>query len=166
MTYMAMRDYEMIDEKESLAEVRKLANWLDSKFELPFGWRVGWDGILGLIPGIGDFTTSLLSFYIIYKAAILGCPFSVVLRMILNVLIDNVLDTVPIIGNIFDFVWKSNMKNLALLESYLQSPHRTTLVSRVVVLSALLFSALAIIGVGVLTFYMARWIWGAFQTAW
>jgi hypothetical protein len=153
-------------EAEALQEIRKIADFLDTKYTLPFGWKIGWDGILGLIPGIGDVTTTLISFYILYKAAILGCPLVVVLRMALNILIDNIIDTIPILGNIFDFMWKANSKNLALLEAYHLQPHQTRRSSQAVVALTLILTALAIIGVGVLTFYIARWMWGVFQTAW
>jgi len=157
--------YDLTQEKESLQEIRKMADFLDSKYQLPFGWRVGWDGILGLIPGVGDLATNLISFYILYKGAILGCPVSVVLRMGLNILIDNVIDTIPLLGNIFDFMWKANNKNLALIESYLQQPHQTRRSSQAVVTVTLILVAFVLIGVGVLTFYLARWMWGVFQTA-
>lgn len=157
--------YQIANEQETVRELRKISEFLDSKYQLPFGFRIGWDGLLGLIPGIGDLATNLASFYILYKAAILGCPVSVVLRMGLNVLVDNVIDTIPLIGNLFDFVWKANNKNLALLESYIQQPHRTTRASQAVVAVTLILIALALIAVGVLTFYLARWMWGVFQAA-
>lgn len=156
----------MANESEQLREVRKIADFLDSKFHLPFGWKIGWDGILGLIPGIGDLTTNLISFYILYQAAVIGCPLSVVLRMFLNVLIDNVLDTIPLLGNIFDFMWKANNKNLAIIESYLQQPHKTVRSSQAVVFATLVLLALLLVGLAVLTFMAARWLWGVFHAAW
>lgn len=153
------------NEAEALLEIKRISEFLDSKYQLPFGWKIGWDGILGLIPGVGDFATNLISFYILYKAAILGCPLSVVLRMAGNVLVDNIIDTIPVLGNIFDFMWKANNKNVVLLESYLQQPHQTVRSSQMVVLAALALIAAILIAVGLLTFYLARWMWGVFQTA-
>lgn len=146
-------------------EVRKISEYLDSKYRLPFGWKVGWDGILGIIPGVGDLLTNAFSFYIIYKAAIIGCPPSIILRMGLNVVIDNVLDAVPLLGNIFDFVWKANNKNVALMDRYLDRPRQTTRSSRAVVALTLLLVAAVFIGCIVLTFYLATWILGFFK-AW
>ncbi|MEZ0390573.1 MAG: DUF4112 domain-containing protein [Pseudobdellovibrionaceae bacterium] len=154
------------DEQEALRELRKISDFLDSKYHLPFGWKIGWDGLLGLIPGVGDLFTNLVSFYILYKAALLGCPLSVVLRMGLNLLIDNVVDTIPLIGNLFDFMWKANNKNVALLENYIRQPVHVTRASRTVVMATLVLMAAALILIGVLTFYLARWMWGVFQTAW
>ena len=105
--------------------LRWLAEMLDTKFRLPGGFRVGWDGILGLIPGAGDLTSGAISLYILVQAAILGAPPAILARMGLNILIDNVVDFVPVVGNLFDFVWKSNTKNIALLDHYLDNPART-----------------------------------------
>lgn len=152
-------------ESDVREEVRKIAEYLDSKYTLPFGWKIGWDGILGLIPGVGDLLTNAFSFYIIYKAAVIGCPPVVILRMGLNVLIDNVLDAVPLIGNIFDFMWKSNLKNVALMDRYLEKPHQVTRGSRAVVALALILVFAVFIGCIVMTFYLATWLLG-YMKAW
>jgi len=107
------------------SHLRRLAELLDSKFRLPGGFKIGWDGILGLIPGVGDLATSAVSLYIMVQAAMLGAPPAILARMGLNLVIDNVLDFVPVIGNLFDFVWKANLKNINLLDDYLQNPTRT-----------------------------------------
>jgi hypothetical protein len=154
------------NEEQAKKEIRRMSEILDSEFQLPFGWRIGWDGIIGLIPGFGDVATNLMSFYILYRAAWLGCPPSVILRMGLNVLIDNLVDTIPIIGNIFDFMWKSNLKNVQLMEQYLARPHQTVTHSRAIVLATVFFIFAVMVGCVVLTFLLARWIWGLFQPTW
>jgi len=105
-------------------DVRILAEWLDSKFRLPLGIRIGFDGILGFIPGIGDLVTNVASIYIIARAAMLGCPPTVLVRMAFNVFIDNLIDTIPILGSFIDVFWRSNTKNVALLNQYLLQPDR------------------------------------------
>lgn len=147
-------------ESEPRAEVKRLSDLLDSKFQLPNGWKFGWDGLIGLIPGVGDVVTNLLSFYILYQGARLGCPPTIILRMALNILIDNVFDAIPLIGNIFDFMWKANNRNVALIEAYLNSPQRTTRTSRAIVIGTLLFAVLVVIGCIVLSYYLAVWLWG------
>ncbi|MGZ5278842.1 MAG: DUF4112 domain-containing protein [Pseudobdellovibrionaceae bacterium] len=161
-----LRTVTVTDETETRKELKRLAGILDSHFQLPWGWRIGWDGIIGLIPGIGDAATNLVSFYILYRGAMIGCPPSVVLRMALNVLIDNLIDTIPIIGNIFDFMYKSNTKNVALMEAYLNQPHRTLTTSRAVVAGTVLFIFAVMMGCMFLTFLLARWLWGVFQPLW
>jgi hypothetical protein len=163
---ITQRATHIMDETETRKELRRLAVFLDSQFELPFGWRIGWDGILGLVPLVGDTVTNILSFYILYKGAMIGCPPSVVLRMGLNILIDNLVSAVPLLGKIFDFMWKSNLKNVDLLESYLSQPHRTVVASRTVIVGTIFFVLAVTVGCLFLTFILARWIWGLFQPLW
>jgi hypothetical protein len=111
--------------RDQASHLRWLADLLDTKFRLPGGFRVGWDGILGLIPGAGDLATGAVSFYILVQAALLGAPPALLARMGLNLLIDNAFSLVPVVGNLFDFVWKANTKNMALLDRYLEDPRRT-----------------------------------------
>jgi Domain of unknown function (DUF4112) len=113
-----------MDARKKYNDLKQISTVLDSKFEF-MGLKFGLDGILGLVPVVGDFFTSALSLYIIYQAALLGCSVPTLLRMVLNVMIDNLLDIFPILGNIFDFLWKSNNKNVALLEKHLARPHQT-----------------------------------------
>ena len=143
-------------------ELKKIAEYLDTKYDF-LGFRVGWDAILGLIPGVGDLITSFFSLFILYKAAVLGCPPSVLLRMGLNIIIDNLLDAIPIIGNVFDIFWRSNMRNIALLEKYLAEPRSTVRASRAVVTLTLLLIGTLFIGCIVLAFYVATWIIGFFN---
>ena len=105
-----------------LKRVRLLSRLLDEQFRIPGTMqRVGLDGLLGLIPGIGDAAGALLSTYILYEAIRLGVPSMVLLRMIANIGIDTVGGAIPIVGDIFDMAWKANKKNAALLHAYLAS---------------------------------------------
>lgn len=144
---------------QSDQDLEKLATFLDSSIRLPYGLRIGWDGLLGLIPGLGDFATNLMSFYIVIRGAMLGCSPSVVARMGINVLVDNLLDAIPVLGIFFDFVWRSNEMNLRLIRQYQAAPQQTKVGSRLIVaLVLLIFLALTIATV-VLTFMLARWLW-------
>ncbi|HEX4923875.1 MAG TPA: DUF4112 domain-containing protein [Bdellovibrionales bacterium] len=143
------------DVSDAVSEVRELARQLDTRFKLPGGIPVGWDGLIGLIPGVGDLATNAISFYIIFRAADAGCPPSVLMRMGLNVLIDNILDAIPFLGNVFDFFYKSNTKNLALMERYALDPARTARGSRGVVVATLFAVATAIFGAMALAAYLA-----------
>ena len=118
----------------SMKDIELLSEWMDSKFKIgPF--RFGLDGLIGLIPGVGDLATSLVSFYIVIRAALLGASFSVILRMLLNILIEYLVGLTPILGNIFDFIWKSNIKNIELFRKYKASPRPTAKKSGFVILS-------------------------------
>lgn len=119
--------------EEKLEQIRKLSKNLDTKFKGPLGTSFGLDALIGLIPGIGDFITSAYSIYIVMLALSIGVSSATLLRMGLNILIDNVFDMIPFLGNVFDFYWKSNAKNLKLLEAHLADPARETIRSRMVV---------------------------------
>ena len=105
-----------------LKRVRLLSRLLDEQFRIPgTRYRVGLDGLLGLIPGVGDAAGALLSAYILYEAMRLGAPSTVLLRMVANIGIDTVGGAIPVVGDIFDIAWKANKKNAALLHAYLAS---------------------------------------------
>jgi hypothetical protein len=91
--------------------------WLmDDLFRVPvLGWRFGLDALIGLIPGFGDTTTSLVSFYILATAVRYRVPKITMLRMALNIVIDYLVGSIPIVGDLADAWWKSNQMNLALL---------------------------------------------------
>ena len=101
--------------------VRWLARSLDSAFRVP-GTRFsfGWDQIVGLIPGAGDIATGLLAAYIVAESARLGVPRRTLWRMIANVGIDMAGGAIPLAGDVFDFAFKANRKNLALVERWLE----------------------------------------------
>ena len=105
-----------------LKRVRLLSRLLDEQFRIPgTTYRVGLDGLLGLIPGVGDAAGALLSTYILYEAMRLGASSTVLLRMVANIGIDTVGGAIPVVGDIFDIAWKANKKNAALLHAYLAS---------------------------------------------
>jgi hypothetical protein len=81
-------------------------------------YRVGLDPFFGLLPGIGDLVSPLFAIGILWQAHDLGIPRVVQLRMIVNVAIDALLGALPFIGDLFDFVWKANEKNMVLLEHH------------------------------------------------
>ena len=107
------------------AKKYSLAWWLDSSIPLPGGCRVGLDGIIGLVPGVGDLVGGGLSSWILYQAYQQGAPKFILTRMLINIFIDAVVGAIPIFGDIFDFVWKANQRNVALMESYKQKPTET-----------------------------------------
>ena len=92
--------------------------WLmDDMFRVPvLGWRFGLDALIGLIPGgLGDTSTSIVSLYILAAAVRYRVPKITLLRMGLNIAIDYVVGSVPLIGDVADAWWKSNRMNLELL---------------------------------------------------
>ena len=94
----------------------QLSRWMDGLFRIPgVGWRFGLDAIVGLVPGVGDTLTSLFSFYILAAGVRYRVPKITLLRMGLNIGVDYVLGSLPLVGDLFDAWWKSNQKNVELI---------------------------------------------------
>lgn len=133
----------------------KLANLLDSKFRIPgTNIRFGIDPIIGLVPGIGDWLGGLASLYFLVYAAILEARIPVLLRMLLNILLDVVVGTIPLLGEIFDVSWKANLRNAELLEEHIQNPEQTEQQSKIVVWSVCVFSVALVFAL----LYFIGWI--------
>ena len=96
--------------------LEQLSRWMDGLFRVPgTGWRFGLDAIVGLVPGVGDTLTTLVSFYVLAAGVRYRVPKVTLLRMAANVGVDYLLGAVPFLGDLFDFAWKSNQKNVELL---------------------------------------------------
>lgn len=104
-------------------ELETLARWMDSTFQIP-GWgiRFGWDALLGLIPGVGDTISAIISLYILGAARRYDVSKITLLRMAGNIALDYVVGSLPLLGDVFDVYWKANQKNVALLQRDLLSP--------------------------------------------
>jgi hypothetical protein len=90
---------------------------MDDLFRVPIlGWRFGLDALIGLVPGLGDTSTALVSFYILAAAVRYRVPKITLLRMGLNIGIDYVVGALPVVGDVADAWWKSNRMNLELLQ--------------------------------------------------
>lgn len=99
--------------------IRTYARLLDSQFRVG-NFRFGIDPILGLIPGIGDFLGILFSGGLIAMAARQGASGQLMVLMSLNALLDATIGTIPILGDIFDFYYKANERNVRLLEKHFE----------------------------------------------
>lgn len=106
------------DRTAKIARLRKLAVLLDTAVRLPGGFRIGADGVIGLAPGIGDALTTALAAYIVYEAHRLGLPRHKIWRMAANVAIDGVVGAIPVFGDLFDVVFKANIRNLAIIDEH------------------------------------------------
>lgn len=114
-------------DERALERLDRMAHLLDARLRIPgTGWRIGIDGLVGLIPGIGDLATTVLSLYIIGEAARHGLPRTRLLRMGWNVAVDTVIGTIPVVGDLFDIGWKANRRNVDLLRDTLQRRRDTS----------------------------------------
>jgi hypothetical protein len=147
-------------DRPGASSARDLARVLDTGFTIPgTGIRFGLDAILGLIPGGGDLAGAALSSVIVLMALRQGVPAAVLWRMVGNVAIDTAIGTVPVLGDIFDFVWKSNSRNAELLERYAQAPDAVTKRSRWVGILVVAVILLVLIGIGTVGFLITRALW-------
>ena len=145
-----------------LRRIRQISHLLDNAIGIPgTKYRIGIDPILGIVPGGGDFVAMVFSAYMIVTAAQMGVSQEKLVQMVSNVIVDTFAGTVPVVGDLFDVAWKSNIKNLALLEEHLGSPQTGTAVNWwfvVAILAGLFLIMLAIVSLSVL---IISWLVGA-----
>lgn len=108
--------------RRELESLQRFAHLLDEAFRIPVvNYRVGLEPLLGLIPVIGDFADFLLSGYLIVRAARIGLPRNLIVRMVVNALLEGSISSIPIVGDVFNFFWKVNKRNVRLVERYLDA---------------------------------------------
>ena len=142
--------------------MRSLSTLLDNAIRVP-GTSIGFgiDPILGLIPGGGDILGGVLSIYIVFEAFKLGLPRETLITMVSNIALETITGTVPVFGDIFDVAWKANVKNVELLEDYVNSPELGEKADPWFVFLLLgglllLIILIAIVGIAVLAFIFNR----------
>lgn len=147
-------DAAVVPGRDPLAAARAVARLLDSAIRIPgTSFTIGLDPLIGLIPAGGDLIGALLSGYIVLAGLRLGAPGSVVARMLGNIAIDTAIGSIPILGDLFDVGWRSNDRNVRLLEAFVAQPARVRRSSRIataLVLLALLLVAAAAVALGFL----------------
>ena len=143
----------------SLQTARRLAYWLDAGIRIPgTSLSFGLDPIIGLIPGFGDAAGAVLAGWIFVTAIRLGASRATLIRIAANVALDAGLGALPLLGDIFDFAWKANLRNVALLERHLAAPTRAERADRWfvwLVTSGVLATVLALLVLGIL---LTRWV--------
>ncbi|MEM7217827.1 MAG: DUF4112 domain-containing protein [Pseudomonadota bacterium] len=100
--------------------------WLmDDAIPLPGGYRIGLDGLLGLFPGLGDGAGLITNVVIMLRAGSQRAGWAVMARMVGNVMLEALVGVIPGLGDLFDFYFKSNRRNVALLEAYTAEAEET-----------------------------------------
>lgn len=114
-----------IDEAER--RIAFVARLLDDVIAIPgTRHRLGLDSIVGLIPGVGDVASAAVGVWVILEAARFKLPGVVLARMVVNTLVDLVIGAVPILGDLFDIVFKSNTRNVELFRRHATNPDAST----------------------------------------
>ena len=113
-------------EKDRLKWIKKMAEILDSRYKIPgTRFKFGIDPIIGLFPGLGDLITFMFSSMLVVGMIRNGASGKVVALMLVNILIDTLFGAIPVLGNVFDFFFKSNERNIRLLqEHYEEGKHQ------------------------------------------
>jgi hypothetical protein len=134
-----------------MKNIKQLERWawlLDNSIRIPgTSIRMGFDSLIGLIPGIGDVTGGALSSYLLLQAVSSGIPSVVIARMVVNVVFDTLIGMIPLVGDIFDIAFKANQRNIELMTNYYNSPReavkRNTI--SILIISISLISVLALV---------------------
>jgi hypothetical protein len=138
-----------------LDALRRISQLLDAAFVVPgTTYRIGLDPILGLVPMIGDLASPLFTIGVLWQGRDLGIPRIVQLRMLFNAAIDSLIGAIPIAGDLFDFAWKSNQMNLALLERHAYEEHRASAGDWLFVVAMILLVVL----IAAVPFIVAGWL--------
>lgn len=141
------------------AQTERLARLLDSQFRVPgTNMRFGIEGILGLVPGVGDAAGLAMSSVVIVQAVKLGARGATVARMVLNVAIDAVFGSIPLLGSVFDFAFKANNRNVALLQRHELDPDTTSAESRRAVRRTLIGVAIGLVLTLIAIVVLVTWL--------
>ncbi len=136
-----------------------LSHVLDDFIKVPgTSVRFGLDGIVGVIPGIGDLIGGIASCIIIIAAWVRGVSYPTVLRMVANVVIEVSIGSIPILGDMFDIAWRANRRNYALLTGSIYEPRKYTIQSWIFLAALCLVLAALIIIPMILVTWMAVYI--------
>lgn len=148
------------DDARSLKRVDQLADLLDSKFTLPgTDIKFGVDAVLGLVPGGGDLVSYAASGALIVTMARHGASPLLVARMLINVALDAIVGSIPVLGTVFDVVYKANNRNVRLLREHYEEGKHTGSVWPVVI-GAIVVLLLIGAFVSYLAYVVLSWLWG------
>ena len=144
--------------RRTLAALRKWSVLLDSAFRVPgTNLTFGLDPIIGLIPGLGDLTSPLFAALLLLHAVRMRIPRVIQVRMLINAAIDLMIGLIPVVGDLFDFGRKANVRNLALLERHAHPESKVTRGDWIFVLSIIgVLIALAVIPLIVAAWLLSR----------
>ena len=151
--------------RRSLNHLRAITQLFDQAFAVPgTKWRFGLDALFGLVPGLGDIAGALVAVYAMRVARQLNAPPAIQLHMLSNIALDALIGMVPIAGDLFDFAFKAQTRNLALLDAYLATPHKAARRSRsgmllIALATIIVFGTLSALGLWMI-YLLVRWLGG------
>jgi hypothetical protein len=141
--------------RRELDRLRAIARLFDQAFAVPgTQWRFGIDALFGLVPGLGDIVGAVVAVYALHVARTLRAPGAIQLHMLGNIAVDAIVGTVPLVGDLFDFVFKAQTRNLALLDAWVAAPEPTASRSR---------RGLLLVPIAVLTVFILLTVFGIYM---
>lgn len=153
--------------RRALERLRLIAQLFDRAFAIPgTKWRFGLDALFGLVPGLGDVAGALVGVYSLRVARNLRAPPEIQLHMLTNIALDAVVGMIPILGDLFDFAFQAQTRNLDLLERWVGSPQRQERRSRrglllIPIAIVIVFATMTVLGVWMLVI-LFQWLAGLF----
>lgn len=136
-------------------ESQLLAKILDDLIRIPgTDWRFGLDPIIGLLPGIGDGTAASASMFIVFQGMRQGLPRIALLRMLLNILINTLLGGVPVVGDAFSAWFKSNRRNVRIMQAYEVHPRRAGIVDWILIVGFIVLLMALIVAMASVSIWM------------
>jgi NAD/NADP transhydrogenase beta subunit len=150
--------------RTGLERLRLVTQLFDRAFAIPgTKWRFGLDALLGLVPGLGDIAGALVAVYALRVARDLGAPNAVQLMMLTNIALDALVGAIPLVGDVFDFAFQAQTRNLALLEAWVSAPDRAARRSRrslvlIPLAIIIVFATLTALAVWML-YILIHWLW-------
>jgi len=122
----AANPFANLTREQRLARLEALAKLLDVAFIVPgTNVRYGIDGLIGLVPVVGDIITTAISLWVVSEARALGAPWHITARMLGNVALDGVVGAVPVVGDAFDVMFRANVRNMRMLRRWLDRQRQT-----------------------------------------
>lgn len=148
--------------------LEQLSRWMDGLFRVPgTGWRFGLDAIVGLVPGVGDTLTTIVSFYILAAGVRYRVPKVTLARMGANLAVDYLVGSIPLVGDLFDAAWKSNQMNVELLKRRAtvnaEEARRGRLSDWLFVAFIMFLLVALLVGSLVITYYALSFVFGGIQ---
>jgi len=150
----------MRDTSHSLRLARLLAELLDRRFTIPgTDIRIGLDPLIGLIPGVGDAAANLMGFFIVVVGAQIGLPRIVLVRMTANIALNAVIGSIPVLGDLFSVWFRSNIRNIRLLERHVAAERVSTVADWSVVMGLLMAIVLLSLAALAAVVWLAKLLW-------
>jgi hypothetical protein len=151
--------------RRGLERLRLVTQLFDQAFAIPgTKWRFGLDALFGLVPGLGDIAGGLVAVYALRVARNLRAPAEIQLHMLTNIALDSLVGMIPLLGDLFDFAFKAQTRNLALLDRWMATPDRQMRRSRrglllIPIAIVVVFATLTALGIWMLAI-LFHWLVG------